>query len=66
MSDIQITKNSGLVELLEPGDQIMADKGFVLNKLLEGTEITIATPHLLCSDGQFTSSQIQDNQTIAS
>jgi hypothetical protein len=23
----------------------MADKRFVLNKLLEGTEVTIATPH---------------------
>jgi hypothetical protein len=32
----------------------MADKGFVFNKLLEGTGITIATPHFLCSDGQFT------------
>jgi DNA-binding Xre family transcriptional regulator len=54
MSDIEITKNSGLIELLEPGDQIMADKRFALNKLLEGTGITIATPHFLCSDGQFT------------
>jgi hypothetical protein len=44
----------------------MADKGFVLNKLLKGTEITIATPHFLCSDGRFTSSQIQDNQKFAS
>ena len=66
MSNIEITKNSGLIELLEPGNQIMADKGFVFNKLLEGTGITIATPHFLCSDGQFTSSHIQDNQKIVS
>lgn len=66
MLDIEITKLCGLLELLEPGDQIMADKGFVLNKLLEGTGITIATPHFLCTDGQFTPSQIEDNQKIAS
>ena len=66
MSDIDITKLCGLLELLEPGDQIMADKGFVLNKLLEGTGITIATPHFLCTDGQFTPSKIEDNQKIAS
>ena len=47
ISDIDITKNSGLIELLEPGVQIMADKGFVLNKLLEGTWVTIATPHFM-------------------
>ena len=66
MLDIEITKLCGLLELLKPGDQIMADKGFVLNKLLEGTGITIATPHFLCTDGQFTPSQIEDNQKIAS
>ncbi|XP_069105555.1 uncharacterized protein [Argopecten irradians] len=66
MSDIEITKNSGLIELLEPGDEIMADKGFVLNKILKGTGITIATPHFLSGDGQFSPSQIEDNQKIAS
>ncbi|XP_071173225.1 uncharacterized protein [Mytilus edulis] len=66
MSDIEITKHSGLIDLLEPGDQIMADKGFILNKLLKDTGVSIATPHFLCSDGQFTPSQIEDNQKIAS
>lgn len=66
ISDIEITKHSGLLQLLEPGDQIMADKGFVLNKLLEGTGVSIATPHFLCADGQFTQSQIEDNQSISS
>lgn len=66
MSDIEITKLCGLIDLMEPGDQIMADKGFVLNKVLGGTGISIATPHFLCSDGQFTQSQVEDNQKIAS
>jgi hypothetical protein len=66
MSDVDITKRCGLIELLEVGDQIMADKGFVLNNVLKDTGVSIATPHFLCSDGQFTTSQIDDNQKIAS
>lgn len=66
MSDIEITKRSGLLDLMEHGDEIMADKGFVLDKLLKGTGVSVVTPHFLCSDGQFTSSQIADNQKIAS
>lgn len=66
MSDIEIMKRCGLIELLEPGDEIMADKGFILNKILKDTGITICTPHFLAGDGQFTPSQIEDNQKIAS
>jgi len=42
MSDQEITKMSGLIQLLDPGYQIMADKGFILNDLLENT-ISIVT-----------------------
>ncbi|XP_069122756.1 uncharacterized protein [Argopecten irradians] len=66
MSDIEITRQSGLLDLLERGDEIMADKGFVLNKLLHGTGIKITTPHFLCSDGQFSPYQVEDNQRVAS
>lgn len=66
MSDVEITKLSGLLNLLENGDQIMADKGFVLNNVPKDTGVSIATPHFLCADGQFTPSQIEDNQKIAS
>ena len=66
MSNVEITKRCGLIELMETGDQIMADKGFVLNNVLKDTGVSVATPHFLCSDGQFTASQIEDNQKIAS
>lgn len=65
MSDQEITKMSGLLELLKPGDQIMADKGFILNELLENTGISIVTPDFLASDGQFTKEQVEHNQRIA-
>ena len=43
MSDVELTKLSGLIDLFESGDSIMADKGFVLNKVLDGTGISINT-----------------------
>lgn len=56
MSDVEITKLCGIVDVCEHGDDIMADKRFVLKKVLEGTGVLVSTPHFLCSDGQFTQS----------
>ncbi|CAC5419576.1 unnamed protein product [Mytilus coruscus] len=65
MSDVEITKLCGLIELLESGDSIMADKGFVLNKVLDGTGITVNTPPFLMSHGQFSRQEVEETQTIA-
>ena len=53
ISDKELMKRSGLFHLLEPGDQLMADKGFDIEDILEpiGCEITI--PAFLASKGQF-------------
>lgn len=64
-SDVVITKSCGLIDLLKCGDEVMADKGFVLNKILQDRCIQIRTP-IFCSDGQFNSSEMQENQKIAS
>lgn len=42
MSDVEITKLSSL-DLLEEGDSIMAEKGFVLKKVLDGKDISVNT-----------------------
>lgn len=58
MSDVEITKLSGLLDLLDYGDSIKADKGFVVNKVIEGTGI-VSIPHLfLMSLGQFTLQEV--------
>ena len=65
MSDVEITKLCGLIDLMENGDSMMADKGFVLNKVLEGTGISVNTPPFLHSSGQFTRQEVEQTQTIA-
>lgn len=65
MSDVEVTKLSGLIDLLEEGDSIMADKGFVLNKVLENTSISINTPPFLSSQGQFSKQEVEQTQIIA-
>jgi len=51
-------KKSGLFPLLEPGDQLMADKEFDIKDILEpiGCEITIHA--FLASKGQFSKEEL--------
>ncbi|CAC5411562.1 unnamed protein product [Mytilus coruscus] len=65
MSDVEITRLCGLVELLEEGDSIMTDKGFVLNNVLSGKGITVNTPPFLMNKGQITKQEVEETQTIA-
>ena len=65
ISDVEITKLSSLIGLLGSGDSIMADKGFDLNKVLDGTGISINTPPFLMSQGQFTKQEVEQTQIIA-
>lgn len=64
MSDVEITKLSSL-DLLEEGDSIMAEKGFVLNKVLDGTDISVNTPLFFLSHGQFTKQEVEQTKIIA-
>ena len=54
ISDVEITKVCGILNLLEPGDSVMADKGFTIAKL----------PHFLSARGQFKSYKIFENDAI--
>ena len=63
MLNLFLTKLSGLIDLLESGDSIMIDKGFVLNKVLDITGISINTPPFLMSQGQFTKQEVEQTQT---
>jgi len=45
ISDVELTKASGLLDLLEAGDGVMADKGFAITKLLAERKCQLVIPH---------------------
>ena len=65
MSDVEITKLCRILDLLESGDSLMADKDFVLQKVLKGTSIEVNTPPFLMNKGQFIAQEVEETQTIA-
>src|ERR1700733_9083807 len=64
ISDVEITKNSGMLNLLEPGDSVMADKGFTIAKLLAEKNVGLVIPHFLSARVQFDSNEVADNDAI--
>ena len=47
ISDKGITRRSGVLSLLEEGDEVMADKGFLVQDLLEPKKATLTIPPFL-------------------
>ena len=44
ISDKDITRKSGLLNLLEPGDEVMVDKGFTIDDLLSSVGSSLVIP----------------------
>ena len=51
-SDKQIVKESGLLDLLEAGDSVMADKGFIIEDLLDPLGVALNMPPIRKSNQQ--------------
>ncbi|XP_025085564.1 uncharacterized protein LOC112558989 [Pomacea canaliculata] len=66
MSDSEITQLSGLIDLLEPGDSVMSDKGFNIQNILAKKNISLNMPAFLSGKGQFSESEVTANQSISS
>lgn len=66
-TDAQITNHSGLLSLLEPGDLVLADKGFpeIKTRLDElGKNVLFVMPPFLRSD-YFTAEEVQETREVA-
>ena len=62
ISDKELVRQSGLLPLLQPGDQIMADKGFVIQDLLTPLGCSVVMPSFLSSKQQFSKGEFQDSK----
>ena len=65
ISDKEITRRSGIIELLEPGDGVMADKGFTIEDLLIPIKCHLNIPPFLRAKPQFSLEDVQKTQRIA-
>ena len=64
-SDKFITINSGILDLLEPSDAVMVDKGFLIEDLLQPLGCSLIIPPFLSANAQFTTQEVQTMNEIA-
>ena len=65
ISDRKLVEVSGLLELLEPGDEIMADKGFQIQDLLAPLGVCLNMPPFLNSNIQMPKEDVLLTRKIA-
>ena len=58
ISDKELVRQSGLLPLLEPGDQLLADKGFIIQDLLSPIGCEVVMPAFLSRKGQFSKKEL--------
>lgn len=65
-SDRLLTIESGILDLLDENDSVMADKGFTIKDVLEKKKCKLNIPPFRGSSPQFTTDQIFETQEVAS
>ena len=65
ISDRELTIKSGILNLIEPGDSIMADRGFTIADLCEAKGARLNIPPMKTKD-QFTEAELLTTRRIAS
>ena len=66
ISDKQLTYKSGILDLLEPGDSLMADKGFDIEEYLIPLGVKLNIPPFLRGKTQFDHSELVKTRCVAS
>ena len=65
-SDKKITQTSGLMDLMEEGDAIMADKGFTISDMTSAKAVELIIPPFKQKGKQFTKREVHLTKDIAS
>ena len=66
VSDKELTRQSGILDLLEAGDSVMADKGFDIAEYLIPQGVQLNIPPFLRGTDQFSHKELVENRRIAS
>ena len=66
ISDKAIIEKSGVLDLLEPGDNVMADQGCNIKDVLEARGITLNIPPSLGEHDQLSNREVEGTRRIAS
>lgn len=64
-SDKFITMDSGILEYLRPGDEVMADRGFTIRDILFERKINLAIPSFTNKGAQLSEEQVTSTRRIA-
>lgn len=64
-SDRYITQNSGFLEYLRAGDQVMGDRGFTIRDLLEERRVNLIMPAFTRKGSQLTNEEVTHTRRIA-
>ncbi|XP_062585919.1 uncharacterized protein LOC134247604 [Saccostrea cucullata] len=65
ISDKDITARSGILDLLEEYDDVMADKGFLISDLLQAKNAGLVIPPFLGAKGKFSRIEVTTTHEIA-
>ena len=66
ISDKVITQECGLIDLLEPGNDVMADRGFDIQHLLAPKKVTLNIPPFMRGKAQLSLGEEMETRRIAS
>ncbi|XP_065677382.1 uncharacterized protein LOC100200518 [Hydra vulgaris] len=64
-SDVFIVKDCGILKFLQPGDQVIADRGFKIKELLAFYQCNLAIPPSKRTNLQMTSNDVRETSKIA-
>ena len=62
VSDKVITLRSGLLDLLEPGDQVMADRGFLIDEAIAARSACLVRPAFTRGHKQMPQQSVEDSR----
>ena len=65
VSDKQITRESGVLDLLEAGDNVMVDRGFDISNIVPD-RVTVNMPPFLAGRDQMTAAETEETMSIVS